>query len=67
MGRDYEVLRRKILGKYGKLAPFAEELGITLSTLSTKLKGKTDWKRGEIVHCIESLELTPEEAMAIFF
>lgn len=67
MGRDYEALRRKILGKYGRLAPFAAELGITISTLSAKLKGKTDWKREEIARCVELLELTPEEAMAIFF
>lgn len=67
MGRDYEVLRRKILGKYGALAPFAKELGIASGTLSHKLKGRADWKRAEIAHCIESLELTQEEVAAIFF
>lgn len=67
MGRDYEVLRRKILGKYGSLAPFAQELGITPSTLSLKLQGRTDWRRAEIAHIIELLELTLEEVMAIFF
>lgn len=67
MGRDYEVLRRKILGKYGSLAPFAQELGITPSTLSLKLQGVSDWRRAEIERCIELLEFTPEEAMAIFF
>ena len=67
MGRDYEILRRKILGNYGNLAQFAQELGITPSTLSLKLQGRTDWRRAEIELCIELLELTPEEVTAIFF
>ncbi len=67
MGRDYEALRRKILGKYGSLAPFAQELGITPSTLSLKLQGSSDWRRAEIESCIGLLELTLEEVQAIFF
>ena len=67
MGRDYEVLRRKILGKYGSLAPFAQELSITPSTLSLKLQGNSDWRRAEIERCAELLELTQEEIVAIFF
>lgn len=67
MGRDYEPLRRRILGKYGSLAPFAQELGITPSTLSLKLQGRSDWRREEIERCIAALELTMEDVAAIFF
>lgn len=67
MGRNYEELRKKILGKYGSLSLFANDLGITPSTLSIKLKGGSDWTREEIEKCIQLLELTVEEAMAIFF
>lgn len=67
MGRDYETLRRRILGKYGSLAPFAQEMGITPSTLSLKLQGNSDWKREEIERCIALLELTLDDVAAIFF
>lgn len=67
MGRDYEVLKRKILGKYGNLMSFAEAIGVTPSTLSLKLSGQSDWKRAEIALAIQLLELTLEEVESIFF
>lgn len=67
MVRNYDELRKKILGKYGSLAPFAKDLGITPSTLSTKLKGKTDWSRAEIARTKELLGLTLEEVFEYFF
>ena len=67
MGRDYEPLRRKILGKYGKLGLFAKALGIRAGTLTDKLNGKTDWKREEIDKTAHLLSLTPDEVWLIFF
>lgn len=67
MERNYEALRNKILGKYGKLGPFAAELGLTPSTLSIKLSGASDWKREEIERCYQLLDLTEDEIMAYFF
>lgn len=67
MGRDYEVLKRKILGKYGNLMSFAEAIGVTSSTLSLKLSGRSDWKRAEIALAIQLLKLTLEEVESIFF
>lgn len=67
MSRNYEALRRKILGKYGCLAKFANDLGITPSTLSIKLKGGSDWTREEIEKSSQLLDLTADEVMAIFF
>ena len=67
MGRNYEELRRKILGKYGQLGPFAKELGIQPGTLSLKLQGATDWKREEIEKTSQLLDLTAEDVWLIFF
>ena len=67
MGRNYEELRRKILGKYGQLGPFAKELGIQPSTLSLKLQGSTDWRREEIEKTAQLLDLTADEVWLIFF
>lgn len=67
MGRSYDELRRKILGKYGNLGPFAGELGIQPGTLSLKLQGRTDWKREEIEKTANLLDLDATEVWLIFF
>lgn len=67
MAKDYEALRRRILGKFGSLGAFAEALGITASTLSFKLNGKSDWTRAEIEKAQQLLGLTPEEVLEYFF
>jgi hypothetical protein len=67
MGRNYEELRLKILGRYGQLSPFAKALGIQPSTLSLKLQGATDWKREEIEKTAQLLDLTANEVWLIFF
>lgn len=67
MAKDYEALRRRILGKFGSLGAFAEALGPTASTLSLKLNGKSDWTRAEIESAQKLLDLTPEEVLEYFF
>ncbi len=67
MTRDYTDLRKKILGTFGALAPFADALGVTPSTLSIKLAGKSDWSRAEIETAQALLDLTPDEVLNIFF
>ena len=67
MGRNYDELRLKILGKYGNLGPFAEELDIQPSTLTLKLQGKTDWKREEIEKTANLLDLDATDVWFIFF
>lgn len=67
MAKDYEALRRRILGKFGSLGAFAAEMGFTPSTLSSKLKGTTDWTRAEIEKASQLLELTTDEVMEYFF
>ena len=67
MKRDYTELKKKIRAKFTTMAEFACKLGITSSTLSTKLTGESDWKRAEIEKTQQILDLTPEEVLAIFF
>lgn len=67
MDRDYSALILKIRSKYLKFEDFANDLGINLTTLSNKLKGKTDWKREEMVKAAELLDLSPEEILFYFF
>ena len=67
MERDYSALVLKIRSKYLKFEDFANDLGINLVTLGNKLKGKTDWKREEMIKAAELLDLTPEEILLYFF
>jgi transcriptional regulator with XRE-family HTH domain len=67
LSREYIELRKRIRGKYTNLKDFAAKLGITSSTLSIKLKGKSDWTRAEIESVQKLLGLTPDEVIAYFF
>lgn len=67
MGRDYSDLIMKIRGKYLKLEDFAKDLDINSTTLKSKLTGRTDWKREEMMKAAELLDLTPEEILHYFF
>ncbi len=67
MERDYTALVLRIRGKYFKFEGFANDLGITISTLRNKLMGKNDWKREEIIKAAELLDLTPDEILSYFF
>ena len=67
MNHNYEELRKRIRGKYRNLKDFAKKLDITPSTLSIKLKGKSDWTRAEIERIQKLLDLTPDEVITYFF
>lgn len=67
MERDYSALILKIRSKYLKFGDFANDLGINLATLSNKLKGKTDWKREEMIKAAELLGFSPDEILFYFF
>lgn len=67
MGRDYSALILKIRSKYLKFEDFANDLGITITTLNNKLKGKTDWKREEMIKAAELLDFSPDEILFYFF
>lgn len=67
LSREYRELRKRIRGKYTNLKDFAAKLDITPSTLSIKLKGKSDWTRTEIERVQKLLGLTPDEVITYFF
>lgn len=67
MRRDYSELRKKIRGKYLRLEDFARDLGVTPSTLTLKLSGKSEWSRAEIERTADLLDLTPDEILLYFF
>lgn len=67
MERDYSELRRRIRGTYPRLADFAKDMGMTPSTLSLKLAGKSEWTRVEIEKVRTLLKLTIEELLRYFF
>ena len=67
MEKDYQELCMKIRGKYLRIEDFATDLGISVTTLNSKLTGKTDWKREEMVKAAEMLDMTPDEILHYFF
>lgn len=67
MAKDYEALRRRILGAFGSLGAFAVDMGFTSSTLSNKLNANSDWTRAEIEKAQQLLDLTPDEVLTLFF
>lgn len=67
MERDYSELRQRIRGSYPRLADFAKAVGMTPSTLSLKLAGRSEWTRLEIEKTRILLNLTVEELYYYFF
>lgn len=63
--------RNKLIGKIkeqGKtIQQMAAEVGISLTAMSRKINGKTQFTREEIEKIADLLELTNEELLAIFF
>lgn len=67
MNMNYSKLKGKIVEKCGTYANYANALGISSTTLTSRLANYTEFKRDEIIKSKEILELTPEELIAIFF
>jgi hypothetical protein len=64
---QYAKLRGKIREVYGTNNIFAKEIGMHPSVLSSKLNGKYDWTRREIVNICAALDIPLEKAYAYFF
>lgn len=65
------VNRNKLKGKLREMSvtydQMAELLGITTATLSNKLNGRSRFYEDELCILMDELQLTKEEALAIFF
>lgn len=64
---SYASLRGRIRAMYGTQEAFADDVGMSPTTLSAKLNGKTDWTRSEIEKACQLLDIQPEEIPAYFF
>lgn len=61
-------LRGKIVEKYGTVAAFSKELGISEVAMHKFLAGKSDWNRQRIIQACEKLGVTePVEFRDLFF
>lgn len=61
------VLRGKIIERFGSLSNFAAAMGMSPATLSWRMSGKAEWKRGEIATAIQLLKIHPTEIALYFF
>ena len=63
----FRKLRGRIRECYEKQELFANELGVSATTLSKKLNGKSEWTRPEIERACVLLEIPGEDVSAYFF
>jgi hypothetical protein len=64
---SYSKLRGKIKEKFGSQKAFAEALGITEGTLTSKLQGYTYFTQNEIFRSIKILGIDPDKVTLYFF
>lgn len=67
MAYDYSKLLGKIKEKYGTQASFAEAIGISGHSLSTKLNNKKAFRQSEISKAIALLDIDAQDLHAYFF
>ncbi len=64
---DFSKLRGRIKEQFGSERAFAEALGMTTSSLSARLNGKTQFGADIIVVSCQLLNIPDEEIGAYFF
>lgn len=62
----YNNLLGYIVSNYKTQKEFAKRLGISRTSLHSKLNGLTNFSQDDIMKCIEFLDLNPEEVIKIF-
>lgn len=67
MAFNYNKLRGRIKERCKTEKAFADELGITVQTLSSRFNHGTNFKQPEIAKATEILEIAPEEIATYFF
>lgn len=63
---DMEYLKYKIRKKGMKMSDFSYQVGMTKSTLYTKLNGERQWKYYEMKKTKDTLDLSVDEFNKIF-
>lgn len=64
---DLEILKNKIFERRKTYLECAKALGLTVTTFSHKINGRSDFKIKEVVKLVEYLNLTKEESYALVF
>ena len=64
---DYSKLKGRIIEKCGTQKAFAERLGITEGTLTSKMLGYTYFTQDEILRSISALDINPVDTALYFF
>lgn len=64
---NYDRLLARIISRYKNRFKFAQEIGISPTSLYNKLENKQDFKQGEIIKIAELLGIRDDEIMAYFF
>lgn len=64
---SYDDLRGRIKAKFKRQEEFAAALGMSSTSLSAKLNGKTEFSHEEIAKCIKLLDLNNSDIPRYFF
>jgi transcriptional regulator with XRE-family HTH domain len=64
---DYSKLRGKIVEKNGSQKAFAKLLGINECTLTSRMRGRSEFTQGEIYRSIGILDISPADVKNYFF
>ena len=67
MSFNYAKLRGKIREVFGSETALAEALGMSRSTMSMKMNGKTEWSQQEMLRVVELLGEPISEVNSLFF
>ncbi len=62
-----QMLRGRIVQKFGSLKNFVEPLGLSYPTILAKISGSTDWTISETEKICRLLEIEPKEIPDYFF
>jgi len=61
------ILRGKIIERFGTLSRFAAAMRMNPASLSWRLTGRAEWKRDEIVKAVHLLGIHPANIALYFF
>lgn len=64
---EYRKLRGRIVEKYATSKVFAEKIGLSETSLSSKLNCKTGFSQEDIEKWADALDIKPEEYGIYFF
>ena len=63
----YLKLRGRIIEKYGSISAFAEEIGVSMVTVSNKLNGKKGFSQKDIILWCDKLDINVADIGLYFF